>query len=60
MKPFKTDDEIALKETKLVNIMDDFELDDSSCPLTIEKKTMDGSLVVLRYHKPNISTNINM
>ena len=59
MKPFIIDDDIALKETKLVDIMDDFELDDSSCPLTIEKKTMDGSLVVLRYNQ-KISTIKNM
>ena len=47
MRPFKTDDDITLKETKLVDIMDEFELDDSGCSLTVEKKTESGSLIVL-------------
>ena len=47
MKPFKTDDDITLKETKLVDIMDEFEVDDSGCSLSVEKKTENGSLITL-------------
>ena len=47
MKPFKTDEDNTLKETKLVNIMDEFELDDSECSLSVEKRSENGSLILL-------------
>ena len=46
MENFTTDDESALKDTKLVHILKDFELDDN-VPLPVEKKYESESLILL-------------